>query len=325
MSRYYDISITVPGDVAPIKSWTSHPNGVYDPQAQNVLFDLFAYNYSTPKGASTVSIEGITIGDIGEANSWTGMTLQVKGGMKKGLPLANPLQAGTLLTGQIFQAWGNWEGTDMTLDFVMLASPFTFDVPGNFVLNWKKGAPVSGAISSMLAGAFPDSPRVINVSPNRVLDHDAMGYYHTLEEVSTALSALTAGQFGPSDRGVLITLRGDGGIVVTDGTQANNPVKLNFNDFIGQPAWIAPYQIQLKLVLRADLSVGTTLIMPTAIKNKPGIVTTQSASLPSYTKQNIIFQGNFIVTSLRHVGNFRDANGAGWITLVNAITAESAA
>lgn len=322
MSRYYEVSVTPVGASTPVKSWSSEFLGVFDPQAQNVIFDLLAYDYATPMGASTISIEGVTIADVGQAKNYTGMTLTIKGGMKKGLPLANPKQAGTLLTGQVFQSFGNWEGTNMTLDFVILASPYTYDTPGNFVLNWKKGTAISGPLSSMFAGAFgPETPHIINVSPNRVLAVDQISHYHSLEQAARAIVGMTKGQFGPTDPGVILSIRGDGTLMATDYTQASNPVQIAFNDFVGQPVWIAPYEIQLKLVMRADLSVPTLIKMPQGAKNAPGIVTTNPASLPSYSDQNAIFSGNFFVRSVRHIGNFRSPQGESWVTVVNAVSA----
>lgn len=322
MSRYYEITVTPIGGTKPLKSWSSENQGVYNPQAQNIVIDLLAYDYATPMGASTISIEGVNIEDIGQAKSFTGMTLQIRGGMKKGLPLANPHQAGTLLTGQVFQGFGNWEGTNMTLDFVVLASPFTYSTPGNFVLNWPKGTALSGSLSSMLSGAFgSDVNQIINISPNRVLPIDQIGHYHSFEQASTAITGMTEGQFGSTDPGVILSIRGDGTVMATDYTQPSNPVQIQFTDMVGQPVWIAPYEIQMKLVMRADLSVSTLIKMPEQLTNLPGIVTTQPGSLPSYTDQNSIFTGNFFVKSLRHVGNFRSPQGESWVTIVNAISA----
>ncbi|MBW8067062.1 MAG: hypothetical protein GJU73_06395 [Ferrovum sp.] len=323
MSRYYDITITPPGGGKAIKSWSSElSDGTFDPQSQNVIFDILAYDYATPMGASTISIEGVTIQDVGQAKSYTGMTLTVKGGMKHGLPLANPHQAGTLLTGQIWQSFGNWEGTNMTLDFVVLASPYTYDHPGNFVLNWRKGTAISNAISSMYAGAFgADVPTIINVSPNRVLPADHISHYHSLEQAAKAITNLTSGQFGPTDPGVILSIRGDGTLMADDYTQASNPVRLKFSDLVGQPVWIGPFEVQTKLVMRADISVPTLIEMPFDTTATPGFVITKASSFPSYTDQEAIFSGNFFVKSMRHVGDSRSPQGENWVTIVDAVSA----
>lgn len=322
MSRYYEVTVIDPADNLTIKKWTSEPlPGIFDPQAQNIDIDLLAYNYATPAGASTLSIEGVSIHDIGQAQMFTGMTVQVKGGMKKGLPLAKPAQSGVLLTGQVFQSFGNWEGTNMTLDFVFLASPYTFDQPGNFVLTCPKGTNLSGAIKQMLSVNFPTSNVVINLDPNRVYGYDLHHVAHTLEQASDFLREISKGQFGLTDPGIQVTMTGAGNFYVYDYTQPSNPFALDFNDFVGQPVWIAPYKIQMKLVLRADLSVGTLIKLPSNIKNLPGIVTTQPASLPSYNKYSSVFQGNFYITSLRHVGNFRSPAGENWVTILEAVFA----
>ena len=328
MSRYYEVAILDPLSNKTIKSWSSENKapslflGTYNPSAQNVEFDLYAYSYAVAKGASTVTIEGVDITDIGQANQWTGYTVTVKGGMRKGLPLANPSQSGTLLTGQVWQGFGNWEGTDMSLDLVILASPYSYDTPGNFVLNAPIGSPLGPAIKTMLQGAFGTSTISVNVNPNRtVTKEDAKGYWHTLEQASQALADLTRGQLCAADPGIQITIAGNGNIQVFDYTEPSGVVTLDFLDFVGQPTWIAPYEIQAKLVLRADLSVGTMVKMPAALPNLPGVVVTQAPSLPSYTNQTAIFQGDFFVTSLRHVGDFRNTHGALWVSIANMVFA----
>ena len=322
MSRYYAIDILDPLTNQPVKSWSSEVSGSYNPTAQNVEFDLYAYSFAVAKGASTVTIEGVEIGDIGQANQWTGYTVRIKGGMKKGLPLANPNQAGTLLTGQVWQAFGNWEGTDMSLDLVILASPYSFDTPGNFVLNAPVGSPLGPAVKTMLQGAFGTSTISVNVNPARtVTAEDAKGYWHTLEQASQALADMTRGQLCAADPGIQISIAGNGNVNVFDYTEPSGVVQLAFTDFVGQPTWISPYEVQAKLILRADLSVGTMVKMPKALPSLPGVVVTQAPSLPSYTNQTAIFQGDFFVTSLRHVGDFPNPNGALWVSIANMVFA----
>lgn len=107
--RYYDIAFTPPNATAPSIHFTSHPNGQFDPCALNVLFDMPILAYDTPVGGQTIQIEGVPLSLISQSEDLVDWEVVIKGGMQKGLPLANPSQAGVLTKGTVFQSWGNWE------------------------------------------------------------------------------------------------------------------------------------------------------------------------------------------------------------------------
>ena len=104
MSRFYSLTITPQGSTTPFRTYTSHPNNIYDPAALNIEYDALVGPYGTPNGASTVTVYGIPLQDLTQAQQFAGMTLELKAGMRAGLPLVNPAQAGTILKGTIFQS-----------------------------------------------------------------------------------------------------------------------------------------------------------------------------------------------------------------------------
>jgi hypothetical protein len=59
--------------------------------------------------------------------------------------------------------------------------------------------------------------------------------------------------------------------------------------------------------------------MPKGIQNAPGFVTTWASSLPSSLKYQSAFQNNFLVTEVRHVGNFRSSDAADWCSVFNCL------
>jgi hypothetical protein len=76
------------------------------------------------------------------------------------LPLANPAQAGLLVQGYIWQAFGNWIGTDQSIDLIIAPGPPPPDinnlsVPPNLTLNWQQGQSMSDAIKNALTTAYP--------------------------------------------------------------------------------------------------------------------------------------------------------------------------
>ena len=103
------------------------PNGQVNPAALNVEFDVPVTNY-TPGAQNKDAlfrVWGLGLKDLTSAfnlapsldPSKSGVNVKFFAGMSKGLPLANPQQQGLIFSGSILQAWGNWIGTDQTLDF----------------------------------------------------------------------------------------------------------------------------------------------------------------------------------------------------------------
>ncbi len=311
--RFYEISLTQPGSTEPIRQWSSRPKGVYDPNALNIEFDIPVATYGNPIGTQPLSIEGIALDDLSHAKQFTGLELTLKAGMQAGLPLANPAQAGIITKGTVWQSFGNWQGTDMTLDFVIAPSIYSQDIPGNFVLDWKANTPLSQALANTFDIVFPGVPQSINISPTWVLNHHEVGYYHSLETYATNISKLTGGN--------VEIVKQAGRIIVYDTTYTPPPIKIQFTDLIGQPTWIAVNTIQIKTVLRADIMLGSIIQLPESMQNVPGMALTTRESHPSQMKYKTTFNGQFKVSAIRHVGNFRSANGDAWITIINCVPA----
>lgn len=315
MSRYYELTVTPQGSTVPIRTWTSHPAGIYDPAALLIEYDALVGPYGTPTGASTITLHGIALQDLTQPQQFAGMNIELKAGMRAGLPLVNPSQAGTILKGQIFQCFGNWEGVDQTLDFVVIASGYTIDNPGNFVLNWRAGTQLSTALQQTFAITYPGMQVVMNINSDLVQNYDEIHVCGTLDQLAQVVGDITEGVF---DSRVTIGIQG-GKIVVYDSSYVPAPIQLVFTDFVGQPTWIAVNTIQLKMVARADLQMGGMVRMPKGLQNTPGLVTTTQNAYPSTVKYQTAFQNNFIVHELRQIGNFRSPDAAQWVTIANCL------
>jgi hypothetical protein len=330
--RYYDILVLptgadannlTPEEEASGRHWTSLVNGQNDPGALNVQFDIFEAVGASPMGSSTVTIEGVPLTDLLQAsqfgtdpNGRPGMQIAIRAGMSKGLPLANPAQAGLILQGQIFQSFGNWVGTEMTLDFVIVPSVYTTKAPGNLVLNWKKGSSLASALAQTLSVAYPGYAQVINIGPQYVLSHDVLHSVGTFTQLATMVKSISNSIKPP---GVDLAVLRNKTIAAFDGSiQTGGAVQLAFTDLIGQPTWVDQNLMQFWTIMRADIQVGSYVLMPKGLQDLPGIVGTAADSLPSSLKYKTSFQGKFLVTAVRQVGNFRDTNGASWATLFQA-------
>lgn len=315
MSRFYSLTITPQGSTTPFRTYTSHPNNIYDPAALNIEYDALVGPYGTPNGASTVTVYGIPLQDLTQAQQFAGMTLELKAGMRAGLPLVNPAQAGTILKGTIFQSFGNWEGVDQTLDFVVIPGVYTVDNPGNILLDWSAGMSLADALKQTFAVAYPGFTVSMNISGDLVQNHDEPHICGTLDQLAQIVGDITEGVF---DNRVTIGIQA-GQIVVYDSTYKPSPIQLNFNDFVGQPTWIGINTIQTKLVARADLQMGAIVKMPEGLQNAPGYIKTSASAYPSSIKYQTTFQNNFIINELRQIGNFRSSDAAQWSTIANCI------
>ncbi len=319
--RYYDIALTPQGASAPVKRWTSHPNGIYqppDPGALNIEFDMLIYREATPMGASSITVEGIRLQDLMAATDFAGMQFTMQGGMGIGLPLANPRQAGLLLAGEVFQSFGNWIGTEMNVSFFPMADAHSNDNPANINFMWMANSSFDSAITVALAAAYPGVPVTVNVSPLLTINHDEAHSAQDIGQLASYLSSLTQGLLGPDYPGVDIVYQG-GGIFVYDGTQLSVPITIQFNDLVGQPTWISANLIQIRTVLRADIKVGALIALPLGSPSLPGFVQTTFPSYPSSIKYSAAFTGNFLIQSVRHVGNYRMPDGNAWVSIFNAV------
>ncbi len=325
MSRYYDIELIDPASNKTVKQWTSHPKGVYDPGALNVEFDMLVYPMHSNMGGSTAIVEGVPLSDLIQSKQYAdsvpfaGMIFQIKGGMGKGLDLVNPKQQGVLFRGYVFQSFGNWEGTEMNLDFVLAPAPFTVSNPGNIVFSWKSGSPILSAIETTLATAFPGVPVKSNLSQNLVFGYDEAHFCSTLGGFGRYIMDLTKGKSGSGYPGISIGVT-KGTIVIYDYAPSSSLyTQLVMTDFIGQPTWIDVDVMQSTMVMRGDLGLNSLVKMPAEFQSLPGLVNIQTAAIASTQKYQTTFKGLFQVTSLRHIGNFRSSSGREWATVLNMI------
>lgn len=309
--RYY--KIVVEGG----PTWTSQVGGQNDPGALNVELDVTVAPFAAPMGGSFVRVWGIPLQQISQAANLNKKTIEVYGGMAAGLPLANPAQQGLLARGSVWPAFGNWIGTDMTLDLILQA-PFTGSnlpalqsKPPNLVHNWQAGQPLGNALKTALSTAFPGFTPVMKISPKLVLPYVDTGFYKTLESYAGYIKQISRSILGfDSYPGVNIAMQGKN-IVAYDGTQSQgNGKQIEYKDLIGQPTWLGLNTVQVKTAMRADIMVGDTVKLPQTLA-------TASASSASQFRQSSVFQGTFLVQQVRHIGNFRQPDGASWVTVID--------
>lgn len=298
------------------------PDGSVNPAALNIEFDIPVVNY-TPGAQNKeafLRVWGLGLRDISAALDLTpknnSVNVKISAGMSKGLPLAKPGQQGLIMSGSIFQAWGNWVGTDQTLDlrFAPLGAPGGIVKPGVavFPFTWQKGTQLSTAIAQTLSTAFPNQKQIISISSRLVLNHDEFGIYKSLQEFTNFINEVTRPIIGGNYPGVQITSNGQTVLVFDTTKPSTTPVKkIAFEDMIGQPTWIAPQQITTKLVLRGDLNIQDTITLP------PSLATITQQSFLNFQDKSA-FSGDFLITEIEHYGNFRQPDAESWNTTIVA-------
>jgi hypothetical protein len=309
-------------------TFTSFVNGMTDPGALNIEADMPVSAWNQSQGRQWIRVWGIGLPMLAYAANLNGANVTLSAGMQAGLPLATATkgQAGVILQGTVFQSFGNWQGTEQTLELV--TNPSAESV-GNIGFNWPAGTSLSQAITVSLAQAFspPNSPVKytpnVNIGANLMRADTQPGTYPNLYAFASYLNeiSLQTGRqiYGNSYAGVQINIVGNT-INVYDGqgAQPAKVIQLAFQDLIGQPTWISATQVSFKTVLRSDIGLGMQVKFPPSIAS-PYALTSAGAATPNAPVSNkISFQKPFIVNDAHHYMNARQPDAESWNTTFTA-------
>jgi len=297
--------------------------GVTNPAALQVEIDQGVANLANPDNQSAgITVWGLGLQDLGSAANLNDLNIAVYAGMAKGLPLANPAQAGLIVQGSIFQAFGNWIGTEQTLNLIITSNGSITGVPKptNFPFSMPAGMPLGTAIQNTLKIAMPTVPVVLNVSPSLVVNHPRSGHYGSLDQFARAMKDISLGIVGGTVyQGVVIAPNG-ASLSVTDNVGANsqkNPTIIAWQDLIGQPTWVAPGTISFKTVLRADIKMSGYVSLPKTLFTQSS-ANNQYAGTP---QTSLTFSGTFLITNVHHYGHSRQPDASAWNTTFQAVPA----
>jgi hypothetical protein len=308
---------------------------INNPGALNLSLDIIEVGFALPQGSSYIRVSGVGLRTIGQSsnlnrNPATGQKAAkfiLSAGMMKGLPLANPNQFGIIAQGEVYNAYGQWQGPEQSLDVNLI--PANVSPPGGISFVWSPGQPLSQAIAASLAVAFPtEQMPQISILAGLIQSqssYDVVSWYESLSQFADYILQLTrpmgkALTGNPYYHGVIVGIRGNAPFA-TDATQNPRAIALAFQDLIGQPTWISPNEISFKCVLRADIQVADMVTMPpdpgsggTSIISSLAL-TQQGAGVPGAPARNSsVFKGRFMIREVHHFGNLRQPDADSWAT-----------
>jgi len=343
--RYYDLRISSPDGSkvwAPTPkgngftqsskaktTFTSHDGNTLIPGALNIEFDVPTIPFNTPQGAAMVRVQGIGLGMISQASQLAGQSIRLMAGMKKGLPLATTAApfAGTILEGTIYQAFGNWQGNDQTLEIICYPEAAQKDQDISFY--WPAGMSLATALATVFVQAFGSLKMQTKIKiADLSMPADGSGHYTLLSDLADYIQQISqklgAQQFGDDYSGVLITIVGNT-IFAYDSENPLPTITLNFRDLIGQPTWIGPNTINFKTVMRSDITNGSVIKLPEKGLVTPYVLTSQAAAVPNQPIQaKAAFQGTFLANEVHQFGNYRQPDADSWVTTINAVSQATA-
>jgi hypothetical protein len=298
-------------------SWASFVSGKDIPGALNVELDAPVFTLATPMGRAWVRVWGISLQEIRLASQLTNFTFKMSAGMSRGLPLANQKQYGPVLQGKVYQALGNWQGTDQTLDLFIYPDVGTIDNQANLTLHWPANASLGQALQDMLRTAYPTFTIQVNINSNLVQARDETGTFTSLEGLAQWCRQKSLSILGGTNYlGVAFSAVGSTIIVYDNGVPLTSTAavkKIAFTDMIGQPVWLDFPTISFKTVMRSDISIGDYIELP------PNVATATPGSLiGTPLRSSFVVQGTYQVQVVRHLGNFRQPDADSWVTAFNA-------
>ena len=318
--RYYRITVTpqqgsfagIPLTFTTIDSVT--PYGNYS--ALQVELDIMQAFLHQPQQLGLVRIKGVVYSDISQASDYNGARIQVWVGMSLGLPLANASQQGLILDGTVFQAFGNWQGTNVSLDLVVGPSSFANnnENPANLSWTWYKDTTLQESINQTLSNAYKDIKITGIISPNLKAIQTQTNIFTNLTSFAQNIKGISKSYKIQENYNGVNMVATNNGVFLDDGTVSSTNFSLvNYEDLIGNITYISAAQIQAKIVMRGNLQLLNYIQFP---KGSP-VATVDTKNPLNFYRNEIPFKGIYQISQIHHMGNSRQADANSWVTVLN--------
>jgi hypothetical protein len=316
--RYYAITISPSSQsstsFSPITFSTLTQSKTNNGSALLMEIDVFQTWYHQPAQNGYIKLRGVPFTYLNNASNLNFAKIQVEVGMSSGLPYANPKQAGIILDGTILQCFGNFQGTEISLDLVIGPATYDPNINVNIPFTWKQKTTLESAVRQSIGTAYKGVPINGKFSDNLIYTEDTWGFnYQNLLAFGQAVNELSKQVLpDPAYTGACIANTSTGFLLYDNTYTPTKNTDLASTDIIGNLTWINVNTIQVKVVMRHDIEVGQTITVP---KGFPVLNLVNNYSQYRWTYS---FSGKFTVNSVRHVGNSRQADGNSWVTVIDA-------
>lgn len=317
--RYYEIQIS-PSDQSvnaftPVTFSTLTPQRTDNGSALGIELDIFQYPFHQPTQNGYIKIRGIDFRNLKESANYNFAKIKIAIGMTKGLPYANPRQAGLIIDGTVLQSFGNWQGTEVSLDLVVGPANYNPNVDVNLAFEWLKGQTLQSAIEQSLSVIYPNVPINGTLDSALVYTEDQWGTYQNLLQFSKQMNIYSKQIIQDQDYIGAFIVSTASGFLLFDGTNPAIETKnIDFTDLVGMPTWLDIATISIKTIMRSDLDVGDRIRLPDQVPVL-NIVNNYSQN-----RNKVPFSKSFFeITQLRHVGSSRQTDGNSWCTVITAV------
>jgi len=356
--RYYKITFSSSGtteltNVVPFE-FTSHlpspfASGqlIFNPGALDVEFDITVGYVHNLQVSTHLRIYNPTLEMLQNASAYQGLNVTIEAGFKHGMPLANNLEtkSGQIAFGAVQNCFGNWMGTELALDFIIIASPLlgnpdsalpvsnSVNSPRNYLFQWYPKQTLADAIKGALACYGIDVVGSIKniVNPNQnTFTHSVSGF----QAFADFINEQSSNWVNPSTKektsvqtefysGVFLSFgKNAKQIIMSDNSFYPPAIPLQYEDFVGQPTFntkqiayndkrniLVPAQVVSVHPMRADIGLITSVKYPAKLSNQ-----LNGSSAFASGKQLVRGLDTMAVTEVRHTGRFRDIGPQGWVT-----------
>ena len=329
-----------------VNPFESHSRlGKYNPGCLEVEFDITNAFGNSQAPPFHLRIYSPTLEMVKNARSYNGLRVNIEGGFKSGLPLANPFQSGLVGAGYVLSCYANYIGTDLAMDFIIaptkdLGGPdlsyapvkngINCPVPYSFVWGGEQNPTQTfmqalgvtfGALGISVTGTV--DPR-LDLTPLQARTSFKTTFVEFAKDIKDmTLSMLAPPSLQSSGTGQQQKYSGvwlgfyasTNKILAFDGTAPSEPISLKPEEFIGQPTWVTESGVlQSVHPMRSDLAIGFTVQYPKNIPQYIDASLGKAASRLSINASAVPLS----VFQVRHVGRYRDMSATGWATYLNA-------
>ncbi|QQN36607.1 hypothetical protein JHW33_08355 [Rahnella aceris] len=326
--RYYKLEIVDKTGKTPLDS-AGNPIGPFDTSKSpgaglQLQFDALITGYDVISSGTALALYGVPITMLRESTQLAGCMAYLTAGFTDGLPLENSHQHGLIISGEIYNPYANWQGTHQSLNLIVNPSPLLNDrgQAASITLNGKTGDQLSDVLRSGLSTAFPGFIIDITISDKLVWTENAPAVYTRLSQLATTVRSHSFYTMNQDDyTGVQMVIQGQTLRIFDNTSVQSGGIQILPQELIGQPTWIGPFSVSFKCPMRAELHCGDIVQLPENITSGPGalLAISNERTLSSFRNQ-VNFSGNFLITSVRYVGDYLNPDSSNaWVTIFEAI------